>query len=472
MIWSPPNEFTSRTGAPARRHLVRETSWYAAGLLLRNQPGDKDRAVQAIEAVLNQQIDEPDQPYHGTYFRAPEEPHPPTRYAQMFVQYDPNWRSFIGTTFALILDEYSSRLPESLRKRMQASIALSVDGEVREGRLKPTYTNIALMHGFLMTWAGRHLQKPEWTASGERFCSSVFNEFSKHGTFWEYNSPTYYGVDLYALGLWRAYGATPSLQRMGTEMESGLWNDIALHYHAGLKNLAGPFDRSYGMDMAEYVSLTGLWLRVVLGPEIAPFPQISPQMNHAADLIYGPVFALVGTKVPTQAVQHFKEFVNERQVERRITDKRIATTWIGKDFILGGEITGATKEAGTPGNQFHPVTAHWRTPDGALAWLLLVKAPRADARVAKETINITGAGDFTFRIQAPGCEPESLRRDLWKTPGINIDVESDAGGFTVTPGKGYIDLVYQDASRFVIRFSKVHLSARDRLLELFANLRL
>ena len=85
---------------------MRETSWYAAGLLLRNQPGDKERAIQAIEAVLKHQIDEPDQPYHGTFFRAPEEPHPPMRYAQMFVQYDPNWRSFIGTTFALILEEY------------------------------------------------------------------------------------------------------------------------------------------------------------------------------------------------------------------------------------------------------------------------------------------------------------------------------------------------------------------------------
>ena len=71
------------------------------------------------------------------------------------------------------------------------------------------------MHGFLWTWAGRKLNKPEWISGGEQFCNAVFAEFSKHGTFQEYNAPTYYGVDLYGLGLWRAYAPTPALQRMG-----------------------------------------------------------------------------------------------------------------------------------------------------------------------------------------------------------------------------------------------------------------
>ncbi len=276
--------------------------------------------------------------------------------------------------------------------------------------------------------------------SGEQFCNSVFAEFSKHGTFQEYNAPTYYGVDLYGLGLWRVYGPTPAVQRMGTLMEAGLWNDMALYYHAGLKNLAGPYDRAYGMDMNDYVSLAGLWLRIVLGPESAPFPQIAPQLNHAADLVYGPVFALVGTKVPPGALRHFREFVEERQVERRITDKRVATAWIGKEFILGAEATQSTKEAGTPGNQFHPFTAHWRTPEGALAWILLVKAPRGDARVQNETVTITGSGDVTFRIAAPGGNAEALQRRLWAPPGIRVEVNTDATGFAVTPGKGYMTL--------------------------------
>src|ERR1051326_7604520 len=55
---------SARTEASrSRRHLVRETSWYALGLLMRNAEGDRDRAIRAIEAVLRNQIDEPSQPY-------------------------------------------------------------------------------------------------------------------------------------------------------------------------------------------------------------------------------------------------------------------------------------------------------------------------------------------------------------------------------------------------------------------------
>src|SRR5262249_46669698 len=160
--------------------------------------------------------------------------------------------------------EYADRLPSALKQRMEESIERAVQGELQEGRLKPSYTNIALMHGFLCAWAGRRLHRAELLARGEQFADEGYRLFRQNGTFEEYNSPTYYGVDLYGLSLWRRYGPTPRFVKMGTEMEAALWNDIASLYHAGLKNISGPFDRSYGMDMRKYVSLTGLWLRVAL----------------------------------------------------------------------------------------------------------------------------------------------------------------------------------------------------------------
>jgi len=82
--------------------------------------------------------------------------------------------------------------------------------------------------------------------------------FKKHKTFSEYNSPTYNGVNLWALAAWRVMAPTPGMAVMGMEMEAGLWRDIARSYHAGLGNICGPYDRSYGMDMRRYFAITGI----------------------------------------------------------------------------------------------------------------------------------------------------------------------------------------------------------------------
>ena len=58
-------------------------------------------------------------------------------------------------------------------------------------------------------------------------------------------------------------------------MEAGLWQDIANLYQPDLRNISGPYDRAYGMDMESYVSVDGVWMRTVLDAKNAPLPVIS-----------------------------------------------------------------------------------------------------------------------------------------------------------------------------------------------------
>ena len=67
-----------------------------------------------LKVVLNAQYREPGKPWDGTFRRTPTEPEPGTN-AVMWRDYDPNWREFIGTTFAIILNEYPDRIPPDLR---------------------------------------------------------------------------------------------------------------------------------------------------------------------------------------------------------------------------------------------------------------------------------------------------------------------------------------------------------------------
>ena len=437
-----------RRGGSSHRHLVRETSWYASGLLFRDGPGDRERAIRALNAVLNEQINEPGERWHGTFYRAPEEPRPLPS-AQMWVNYDPNWRSFIGTTFSVILIEFPDRLPKSLIDHMEASIRMALQGEMHEGRLLVTYTNISLMYGFLLDWAGRRFSDPDFEKRAAAWNAEVYRNFKRHGTFDEYNSPTYCGVDLYGLALWRLYGS-PAMRGWGTEMEAGLWRDLALFYHAGLRNLSGPYDRSYGMDMTRYVSLVGLWLRTVLPPESAPLPAIAPNTDHDNDMFYAPLYLILGTRIPAGAMKQFAAFAGERQVERAIDNNRVATAWIGPDRMLGGEMTHRTRDARPNFNQFHPATVHWKLPDGQVGWIRLIESPRVDARAAKDRLSIEAIGDCRFRVWAPGADAANIAKTLWKLPGLTLAVDSDAMDMGVQPAGDALDIVYRAQTRMTL----------------------
>jgi hypothetical protein len=306
------------------------------------------------------------------------------------------------------------------------------------------------MHAFLWTYVGNRINRPEWREAGENFAEKIYNNYQRFGTFEEYNSPSYYGVDLFALALWRNYGPTDFLRQKGTELEAELWKDIALHYHAGLKNMAGPYSRAYGMDMNTYVQLTGLWLRTVLDANQSPLPE-------TGDFDYIPHFAILGTRIPAEAMDHFKQFVKERLVERVITSKRVATSWIGEKYILGAEETALTRLVASKGepaaHQYHPVTVHWKTPKGKISWIKLIDSSRLNARAEKGKLSIDCIGDATFRIFSPGLKGLTFRSDLWALPGLSVSIDSDAMQFSVTQGDGYVDIHYLAATRFILRFS-------------------
>ena len=448
LLWSPAAEDIPSSGQP-RPHRVRETSWYALGLLLRDAPGDHDRALRALRAVVAQQMVAPGEDWDGTFFRSPGEA-PPKRGAIAWRDYDPNWRQFIGTTFALILLEFESRLPVDLRTQLEMAIVRAVEGELHQARLHENYTNIALMHGFLWSFAGERFHRPEWVSQGEAWTESVYKLYKEHDAFEEYNSPTYYGVDLYALALCRAHGVTPRIRALGAEMEAGLWRDIAAFYHADLKNLSGPFDRAYGMDLRRYVSLVGIWLGLVLPPELTPLPDPSGPMDHAPDFVVVPTYVVLGAQVPPDALEHFKKFQGERQLIRPISGPRVATAWLSRNLMLGGEFTGLTRSAVPRETQFHPATIYWRLPAGGVGWILLQQSPCINARAEKNRLIIDAVGDSTFRINAPGITPTQITHNLWSLPGLTVEVQTDSAEFTASATDGGLDARYRNATKFVL----------------------
>ena len=447
LLWYPGYESTG-SGARRRSHLVRDTVWYVVGLFLRRQGSDVFRALHAIEAILDHQIDAPGQPYHGTFARSPEEALPQPG-AREWRDYDPNWREFIITPLQILLLEDEPQppyggdgalLPRRIVERIDAATRLAVAGALARP-LHAAYTNIALMHAFMLCSAGKRLNEPAWFARGEQMAQAIYDLFRPNQAFEEYNSPTYYGVDLYALALWRAYGPSPLLRRLGAEMEGLLWTDISRYYHAGLRNLCGPFDRAYGMDMTRYAAVVGEWIWLVTGQDQAPFPDIELTFAHTPDFIYSPCAALLGAAVPEEARAHFLAFQGPRQVEQVIASdpRRTATAWLEENFMWGAEHTSRSKQGSA---QFHAATLHWRVGPSSVGWMRLVHAEPVDAVVKGRTLTIQGSGMLTFQIFAPGLSESDLRPEGWALPNLTVRVSAPPASFQVNHQPEWLEVSY------------------------------
>lgn len=435
---------------------VRNSVWTAVGFLLRNAEGDTERAVRTIEAILDTQFDEPGMPYHGTYYRYIGEPYPPGQDAVMWKDYDPNWRQFIGLGLATILEEYTHRLNDDLVRRIEASLELAVVGEAPD-RCPPSYTNIALMKAALNVWVGRRLGRPEMVEYGEAFGKDVYELFKQTDAFAEYNSPTYYGTNFYALGFWRRYLADSAIHEYGAYMEAELWRDTMRYYHAGLRNLCGPFSRSYGMDMTRYTALVSLAFWMAFGKAATPFPERNQQpgtrLGIDAEFAYGPCMAIYDSNAPDDVRESVDSFVGPRRIEKTITNepRRIATAWMDETYMLGAEHTG---DYAARSYQFHAATAHWRCPDGAVGWLRLKHIGPTHATADEGRISLTAPADadtrshdgdsttFTFVVYAPGITPTAFDDPTWSLPGMTVTCETNLSAPDVAQSGETVELTY------------------------------
>ncbi len=449
-----PTYYPTRPHRPpeaAPNHATRGTAWYALGLLLRNGPPDRDRAVRALEGVLRNQFIAPGKPYHGTWrlFDESEEPSDPET-ATDWKGWDSNWREFIGITLAMILDEYAAQLPSDLVARLNRAMVLAVEGEIQEGRLRPSYTNIALMRAPMDVWAGVRYGRKDWVSQGETWAEEINRLFRRHDAYDEYNSPTYYGVDLYALGFWRRYAPSARLGELGRAMEADLWRDTAALYHADMRNLCGPFFRSYGMDMRNYSTGVAHEIWVALGAGYAPHPAVGSPGARSNGMTSAIMHAALGGAIPDDLLPAFRAFPGEHCFRKAITDEPAisVSAWLGERAMMGAASTGGTRNAE---GQFHPVTLHWLTPANDVCWMKMCSGTGVNATAEERTLRIACGGDPAFHVYAPASRLKDLGRSRWDLAGLTVDVESDASDVATDEIWNAMRITYHGATQITLR---------------------
>ena len=237
------------------------------------------------------------------------------------------------------------------------------------------------MRAFVSGWTGRRLNNSNMTISGEKYAQEIIDLFDRANTLSEFNSGTYTGVSLLALTLWAKYLPADSVMRAkAPTMIKSTWEAVGQLWNPNLKNVAGPWDRSYGFDMNRYVSLLALHLWNIVGKENSSLISKPQVMSHSADFAYAPLFAVLGkfhsTLVPAEVVSALTTFTGEHMFTSSTFSPpfdiypRNITSWIAENITIGAETYNETVIGGpaTNPNTFNPALIQWDTGNG-VGWI-------------------------------------------------------------------------------------------------------
>jgi hypothetical protein len=393
---------------------TRSGTYHAIGLLFRNEGADRENAQRMIRGILALQHNSPGEKLHGAWRTGVTKDHR-----------DENWREFVGTGLIVVREYFGEVMDPVLIHAIDVALICAAQGAaVRD--VSAEYTNIALMSAFLMDYVGHTSGNLALQEKGKAKAQVIVDLFRKYNTFTEFNSPTYYGANLMGLGLWRELGKSSELRNAAKPIETAFWADIAQGYHAGLKNMCGPYIRSYGMDMTKYNALVGMCIAMGLdGPENAPLPQTR---DRAFEWAYAPVFALLQIQPPDYLSARFKSLGKVREFHHQIPSHKgdfQTHTLLESNWMMG-----AASGIHRRWDQHCPGTIHWTANSrGGLGWLLVHGSNGADVKIVDRSLHILlpqpdDQHPLRILVHAPEIELRQFDKDQWTLPGMGFDIQT------------------------------------------------
>jgi hypothetical protein len=220
------------------------------------------------------------------------------------------------------------------------------------------------MHIFILDYYGRRFGRTDWVSHSELKAADFYRRFMVHKSVEEFNSPTYYGVDMAALTMLRRFAGSEKTKNYADEILAEMWREVADFYHPGLKNVAGPYLRAYGLDMGQYTALLGNLMFEALGEETAPYPKLilpgeGPRDFEMGHDIYDAFWSVtIGSQIPGECIPSLLKFKGPHGVRKITGSGSVATAWLDNSYMMG-----ALYGEARIWNQVHPLVMHWKNGD-------------------------------------------------------------------------------------------------------------
>lgn len=273
------------------------------------------------------------------------------------------------------------------------------------------------MRTLVSGYVGYKLNDSNMTTSAETWAQEFLDLFDRASTTSEFNVPTYYGIDMWALTMWSKY--MPSTSVLGSrapDVLAKIWGSVTEFYHPDLKNLAGPWDRTYGYDMTKYVSLLAVQIWALVGKEASPLFANTVALSHGNDFCAAPLFAILApymaSLLPANITSALTTFTGEHTVSTSAysppfdTYPRNITAWLAPNISIGAQSV-AEPEIGGPSlsaTSYSPAVVQWQTGNSGIGWIHYYPTDSyIDATASASTLNISypygnSSSIFTFQI--------------------------------------------------------------------------
>ncbi len=220
-----------------RLHVTREAAGLARRLVENGTETDLRSAARVLEAVLEcQQVNEQD-PHHGNFCWMAED---------SFIA-DLNAVEFVLAQLIPMLGDYQERLERSspdLAARVKASIRAGLQ-EIARLDVHIGYTNIAVFDIHNSILGGELLENEDVRDRGVLKLSVWADFTAQRGHPLEFNSPTYTPLALRTLESLVRRTTDPGTRAVANTMASRLALSIGLRLHGPTRRLAGPHGRGY-----------------------------------------------------------------------------------------------------------------------------------------------------------------------------------------------------------------------------------
>ncbi|MBE3099211.1 MAG: hypothetical protein IMZ44_19010 [Planctomycetes bacterium] len=158
---------------------------------------------------------------------------------------------------ALLWQRHQDKMGDALKKRFRETLDYAVEGCLRH-KVRESYTNIALMNAENLILLGEGLDLPKAADEGYARLDRILANTLANGVC-EYDSPTYYGVDLDCLLMMEAFMKRDDGRRKVRALLDLFWTDVALNFFVPSQRLAGPHSRDYDYLRGRGIIENHLW---------------------------------------------------------------------------------------------------------------------------------------------------------------------------------------------------------------------